>query len=163
MQLNELFPFPEERKQRRRVGRGKATGWGCTAGKGNKGQNARSGGGVKPGFEGGQMPIFRRLPKRGFKNFQFKTTYAPVNLSRLEEAFPGKDEITLQDFYDRGLVAKGALVKVLGDGDVSRKLTVEAHRFSKSAIAKIEAAGGEVRMLQVVPEQASEEAEQPAE
>ena len=87
MELHELYPFPEERKQRKRLGRGRGTGQGCTAGKGNKGQNSRAGGGVRPSFEGGQMPIQRRLPKRGFKN-PFKVTYSPVNLDRIVEAFP---------------------------------------------------------------------------
>ena len=91
MQLHNLFPFPEERKTRRRVGRGSGSGLGCTAGKGNKGQNARAGGGVRPGFEGGQMPLQRRLPKHGFKNFPFKVTYDVINLDRLQERdHPGR-------------------------------------------------------------------------
>jgi large subunit ribosomal protein L15 len=89
MKLHELYPFPEERKSRKRLGRGRGTGQGCTAGKGNKGQNARSGGGTQPWFEGGQMPLARRLPKRGFKNFDFKVTYSPVNLDRLFAVLPG--------------------------------------------------------------------------
>ena len=144
MRLNELYPFPEERKTRKRVGRGDGSGFGHTAGKGHKGQNARAGGGVKPGFEGGQMPLMRRLPKRGFKNFDFKVTFEVVNLDRLEAAFEGKTEITLDDIYGRGLCRFGAPVKILGGGNVTKALTVEAHRFTESAKAKIEAAGGKV-------------------
>ena len=100
MQLHNLFPFPEERKTRRRVGRGSGSGLGCTAGKGHKGQNARAGGGVRPGFEGGQMPLQRRLPKHGFKNFLFKVTYQAINLDSLLAAFEGKTEITLDELED---------------------------------------------------------------
>ena len=146
MRLNDLYPFPEERKGRKRVGRGAGSGLGGTSGKGHKGQNARSGGGVRPGFEGGQMPLQRRLPKRGFKNYLFKVTYETVNLDRLLAAFPEQKEITLEDIYKRGLV-KGALVKILGDGEVSRAVSVEAFRFSQSAKDKILAAGGEVKEL----------------
>ena len=144
MRLNELYPFPEERKTRKRVGRGDGSGFGHTAGKGHKGQNARAGGGVKAGFEGGQMPLQRRLPKRGFKNFDFKVTFEVINLDRLEASFEGKNEITLDDIYSRGLCSYGAPVKILGGGSVSKALTVEAHRFTQSAKAKIEAAGGKV-------------------
>lgn len=113
MQLHNLFPFPEERKTRRRVGRGSGSGLGCTAGKGHKGQNARAGGGVRPGFEGGQMPLQRRLPKHGFKNAPFKVTYDVINLDAPVSAFPGKTTITLDDIYARGLVRMGAPVKIL--------------------------------------------------
>ena len=147
MRLNELYPFPEERKGRKRVGRGAGSGLGGTSGKGHKGQNARSGGGVRPGFEGGQMPLQRRLPKRGFKNYLFKVTYEVINLDRLLAAFPeDQKEISLEDIYSRGLV-KGALVKVLGKGEVSRPVSIEAFRFSQSARDKILAAGGEVKEL----------------
>lgn len=148
MRLNTLYPFPEERKTRKRVGRGSGSGLGCTAGKGNKGQNARSGGGVPAGFEGGQMPLQRRLPKRGFKNFPFKTTYCIVSLARLAAAFEGKTEISLEDIYGRGLADNGALVKVLGDGEISAALKVEAHKFSASAREKLQNAGGEARALE---------------
>lgn len=147
MRLNELYPFQEERKTRKRVGRGDGSGFGHTAGKGHKGQNARAGGGVKPGFEGGQMPLMRRLPKRGFKNFDFKVTFAVINLDRLEAAFEGKTEITLDDIYGRGLCRFGAPVKILGGGNVTKALTVEAHCFTESAKAKIEAAGGKANEL----------------
>lgn len=147
MRLHELYPFPEERKNRRRVGRGPASGQGCTAGKGHKGQNARSGGGVPAWFEGGQMPLARRLPKRGFKN-PFKTTYETVNVGTLVAAFEGKTEISIDDIYQRGLASKNAPVKILGDGEVAAAVTVEAHRFSKSAAEKIAAAGGTAKALE---------------
>lgn len=147
MRLNDLYPFPEERKSRKRVGRGAGSGLGGTAGKGHKGQNARSGGGVRPGFEGGQMPLQRRLPKRGFKNYLFKVTFEVVNLDRLQAAFGDQKEITLEDIYERGLCRFGAPVKILGNGEVTSAMTVEAHRFSSSAIDKIRKAGGDVREL----------------
>ena len=147
MRLNELYPFPEERKKRKRVGRGRATGKGGTAGKGHKGQNCRSGGGVRPGFEGGQMPLQRRLPKRGFKN-PFREAYAPLNLDRLAKVFEGRSEITLDDIYAKGLCKNGGLVKILGVGEAPAKVTVEAHRFSASAREKITSAGGQARALE---------------
>ena len=151
MQLHNLFPFPEERKTRRRVGRGSGSGLGCTAGKGHKGQNARSGGGVRPGFEGGQMPLQRRLPKHGFKNFLFKVTYQAINLNSLLAAFEGKTEITLDDIYARGLARMGKPVKVLSRGEVKSAVKVEAHKFSAAAAEKIRNAGGEVSELEAVP------------
>ena len=151
MQLHNLFPFPEERKTRRRVGRGSGSGLGCTAGKGHKGQNARSGGGVRPGFEGGQMPLQRRLPKHGFKNFLFKVTYLAINLDSLLAAFEGKTEITLDDIYARGLARMGKPVKVLSRGEVKSAVKVEAHKFSAAAAEKIRNAGGEVSELEAVP------------
>lgn len=155
MQLHELFPFPEERKTRKRVGRGSGSGLGCTAGKGNKGQNARAGGGVPAGFEGGQMPLQRRLPKRGFKNFYFRNRYDVVNLSALVAHFEGKTEITLEDIYARGLAKNGSPVKILGDGDVTVPLKVEAHKFSGSAVEKLQKAGGQAIALE------SEQVEKP--
>ncbi len=148
MQLHELYPFAEERKTRRRVGRGAGSGLGCTAGKGNKGQNARAGGGVPAGFEGGQMPLQRRLPKRGFKNYPFKVRYEVINLDRLQEAFAGQSAISLEDIYTRGLASFGSAVKILGEGDVTSALTVEAHKFSASALEKIRNAGGEAKALE---------------
>lgn len=148
MQLHSLYPFPEERKTRKRVGRGSGSGLGCTAGKGNKGQNARAGGGVPAGFEGGQMPLQRRLPKRGFKNYPFKITYSVISLGRLVEAFPGTTEISLEAIYGRKLAVNGSPVKILGDGDVSAALQVEAHKFSASARQKIENAGGKANALE---------------
>lgn len=151
MQLHNLFPFPEERKTRRRVGRGSGSGLGCTAGKGHKGQNARAGGGVAPGFEGGQMPLQRRLPKHGFKNAPFKVTYNVINLDRLLEAFEGKSDITLDDIYARGLARMGAPVKILSRGEVKSAIKIEAHKFSQSAAEKVRNAGGDVTELEAVP------------
>ncbi len=156
MKLHELYPFPEERKDRKRLGRGRGTGQGCTSGKGHKGQNSRAGGGTRPGFEGGQMPIARRLPKRGFKNYLFKVTYAPVNLDRLLAAFEGRDNITIEDIYERGLCKNGSPVKILSRGEVAAKVTVEAHKFSAKAVEKIEAAGGKAVALEGVGEKEGE-------
>jgi len=149
MQLHDLFPFVEERKSRKRIGRGSGSGSGCTAGKGNKGQNARAGGGVPAGFEGGQMPLQRRLPKRGFKNYPFRNRYEEVNLSALVAHFEGKSEITLEDIYARGLAKNGCPVKILGSGDLTVALTVEAHKFSASAVEKLQKAGGAARALEI--------------
>ena len=148
MQLHSLYPFPEERKTRKRVGRGSGSGLGCTAGKGNKGQNARAGGGVRPGFEGGQMPLQRRLPKRGFKNEPFRNRYCVVNLVDLVAHFEGKASISLEDIYARGLADNGSPVKVLGNGELSAPLTVEAHKFSASAREKLQNSGGEAKALE---------------
>ena len=148
MNLNELYPFAEDRKSRKRVGRGSGSGNGKTAGKGHKGQKARSGA-PRPGFEGGQMPLQRRLPKRGFKNYLFKVEYEVINIARLVAAFEGKSEISLDDIYDRGLCPFGAPVKILGEGELSAAIKVEAHKFSQSAADKIRAAGGEVKELEV--------------
>ncbi|MEZ7197791.1 50S ribosomal protein L15 [Pseudodesulfovibrio karagichevae] len=147
MRLHELYAFPEEYKNRKRIGRGSGSGWGKTAAKGHKGQNARAGGGVRPGFEGGQMPLARRLPKRGFKN-PFREEYVAVNVGRLIAQFEGKDEITLADMYERGVVKNGAPVKVLGTGDVDKAVTIEAHRFSASAADKIAKAGGTAKAIE---------------
>jgi large subunit ribosomal protein L15 len=147
MKLHELYPFPEERVNKKRIGRGRASGQGCTAGKGTKGQNARSGVSERPWFEGGQMPLARRLPKRGFKNFKFKIVYQPVNLDRLLATFPDQAEITLDDIYGRGLARMGSLVKILSQGDVSAAVTVTAHRFSAKAAEKLVAAGGKAVTL----------------
>lgn len=144
MQLHNLYPFPEERKQRRRVGRGQGSGLGGTSGRGHKGQNARSGGGVRPGFEGGQMPLQRRLPKHGFKNFLFKIRYGVINLDTLQEIFPDQQTISLEDIYKRRLVKDNELVKILARGEVNSPLTIEAHQFSKTAADKVIKAGGKV-------------------
>lgn len=162
MQLHDLYPFPEERKTRRRVGRGPGSGLGGTSGRGHKGQNARSGGGVRPGFEGGQMPLQRRLPKHGFKNALFKISYEVVDLDSLQHAFPEKNEISLDDIYKRGLAHKKSLVKILGRGEMLRAMNVEAHKFSASAAKKIIDAGGKVFPLieeeaEVIIEEQSED------
>jgi len=145
MNLHDLYPFPEERVNKKRIGRGRGTGQGCTAGKGNKGQNARAGAPTRPWFEGGQMPLARRLPKRGFKN-PFREEYQAINLDDLMTAFPSATAISLDDIYDRGLAKRSALVKILGRGE-TRAVSVEAHRFSKSAEVKIAAAGGKISAI----------------
>ncbi|PYZ91875.1 50S ribosomal protein L15 [Salipaludibacillus keqinensis] len=146
MELHELKPSVGSRKERKRKGRGIGTGNGKTAGKGHKGQNARSGGGVRPGFEGGQMPIFRRLPKRGFKNPN-RTEYAIVNLDTLNRFEDGTD-VTPVLLVETGVVKseKGG-IKILGNGSLERKLTVRAHKFSGSAKEAIEAAGGTTEVI----------------
>ena len=144
MDLSELRPAQGKKRARKRVGRGMGSGAGKTSGRGHKGQGARSGGGVRPGFEGGQMPLTRRVPKRGFHNL-FRTEYTPVNLDGLG-AFAAGEEVTPETLRARGLVRRG-LVKVLGRGDLDRALVVKAHGFSQSARRKIEAAGGSVEVL----------------
>jgi large subunit ribosomal protein L15 len=147
MNLHELYPFPEERQGRKRVGRGPGSGLGGTSGRGHKGQLSRSGGKSKKGFEGGQMPLQRRLPKHGFKN-HFREEYEVVNVGCLLAAFEGKSEITLTDIYERGLCKQDSAVKVLGSGEVTAAVTIEAHRFSASAIEKISKAGGSTTALE---------------
>jgi large subunit ribosomal protein L15 len=146
MNLNELAPAKGQRKAKKRVGRGVASGWGKTAGRGNKGQNCRSGGGVRPGYEGGQMPIHRRLPKRGFKN-PFKRYYAIVNVRELNrfDADSVIDEVAL---IQMGLV-KGDRdgIKLLGEGDIQTPVTVRVDKVSDAAKKKIEAAGGKIEVL----------------
>lgn len=143
MKLHELRPAPDSRKRRIRAGRGDGSRRGKTAGRGTKGQNSRSGGGVRPYFEGGQLPLVRRLPQqRGFTNI-FRVEYAVVNVGRLEE-FPPHVEVNPATLQEAGMVRKNMPVKILGDGDLTRSLTVHAHRFSASARKKIEAVGGTV-------------------
>ena len=142
MKLHELKPAEGAKKAPFRKGRGHGSGNGKTAGRGHKGQNARSGGGVRIGFEGGQMPLYRRLPKRGFNNKLFATQYAEINVSDLN-IFDDGTVVTQELLVEKGLVKKiydG--VKVLGDGELTKKLTVQAAKFTKSASEKIEAAGG---------------------
>lgn len=144
--LNELKPVEGARHSRKRLGRGCGSGLGTTAGKGNKGQNARSGGGVRPGFEGGQIPLFQRLPKRGFNNVNRKE-YAIVNLADLEK-FENGTKVTLETYFETGLVKKVFNgIKVLGEGTLTKKLTVQAHKFSAAAKEAIEAAGGTVEVI----------------
>lgn len=146
MDLSNLKPAPGSTKNRKRIGRGPGSGTGKQSGKGHKGQNARSGGGVKPGFEGGQMPLQRRIPKRGFVS-RSKKIYNLVNLRDLE-AFDSGSVIDLEQYGKSGLVVdiKDG-IKILADGELTKALTVHAHKFSKSAAAKIEAAGGKVEVL----------------
>ncbi|MDA2185772.1 50S ribosomal protein L15 [Bacillus cereus] len=146
MKLHELKPAEGSRKVRNRVGRGIGSGNGKTAGKGHKGQNARSGGGVRLGFEGGQTPLFRRLPKRGFTNINRKE-FAIVNLSTLNR-FEDGTEVTPELLLETGVISKlNDGVKVLASGAVEKKLTVKAHKFSSSAKKAIEAAGGSVEVI----------------
>ncbi len=140
MRLHDLAPAKGSKKAKKRVGRGPGSGLGKTAGRGHKGQRSRSGFSRRAGFEGGQMPLVRRVPKRGFTNI-FRTEYAVVNLDDLA-ALPAGGEITPDKLADAGLVRRGKLLKVLGDGEVTSALTVKAHAFSKSARQKIEGAGG---------------------
>ena len=147
MKLHELRPAQGSVKKRKRVGRGISAGQGKTAGRGTKGQNARSGGGVRPYFEGGQLPLVRRLPqKRGFTNI-WKVHYKPVNLDRLD-CFEAGSKVTPQTLAEAGIVkSPDEPVVILGRGDLDRALTVKAQRFSTSARTKIEAAGGTVEEL----------------
>jgi large subunit ribosomal protein L15 len=146
MKLSELTPSPGSSKKRKRVGRGDGSGHGKTSCRGHKGQGARSGGGTRPGFEGGQMPLQRRLPKRGFHN-PFRIAPTVVNLDQLEN-FPAGSEVTPEAMAARGLVhGKDRRVKVLGDGALSKTLTVKAHGFSAKAKEKIEAAGGKAELI----------------
>lgn len=146
MKLHELKPAEGSRSERKRKGRGIGSGTGKTAGKGHKGQNARSGGGVRPGFEGGQNPLFRRLPKRGFTNINRKE-YAIVNLDTLNR-FDEGTEVTPALLLETGYVSsEKAGIKILGNGSLDRKLTVKAHKFSASAKEAIEAAGGQTEVV----------------
>ena len=147
MQIHELVPAPDSNKPVKRVGRGHGSGNGKTAGKGHKGQNARSGGGVRIGFEGGQMPLARRIPKRGFNNI-FATTYATVNVSDLNRKFNDGDVIDADALKKAGLIKKVCDgVKILGDGELDKKLTVKAAKFTNSASEKIEKAGGKAEVI----------------
>ncbi|MBP2242891.1 large subunit ribosomal protein L15 [Cytobacillus eiseniae] len=146
MKLHELKPAEGSRGERKRKGRGIGTGNGKTAGKGHKGQNARSGGGVRPGFEGGQTPLFRRLPKRGFTNIHRKE-YAIVNLAALNR-FEDGTEVTPVLLVESGVVSnEKAGIKILAKGKVEKKLTVKAHKFSSAAKEAIEAAGGKTEVI----------------
>ena len=146
MKLHELKPAQGSRKVRNRVGRGTSSGNGKTSGRGQKGQKARSGGGVRPGFEGGQTPLFRRLPKRGFTNVNAKE-YALVNLDQLN-VFEDGTEVTPALLKEAGIVRNfKSGVKVLGNGELTKKLTVKAAKFSKSAEAAITAKGGPIEVI----------------
>ena len=147
MKLHELSPVPGSTKERKRIGRGPASGQGKTAGKGHKGQKARAGRGMRAGFEGGQMPLQRRIPKRGFVNI-FAKEIAIVNLSAIDEKFADGAVVDVEALISTGLVKKELDgVKVLGNGEISKKLTVKANAFSESAKAKIEAAGGKAEVI----------------
>jgi large subunit ribosomal protein L15 len=143
MRLHDLTPAKGSKKDRKRVGRGPGSGLGKTAGRGEKGQKSRSGYSRRAGFEGGQMPLVRRVPKRGFTNI-FRSEYAVVNLAQLAGL---EGEVTPELLASKGLVRSGRPLKVLGDGEIEAALAVKAHKFSKSARAKIEAAGGSCEEL----------------
>ena len=145
MKLHELSPVEGSTHVSKRVGRGHGSGWGKTAGKGHKGQNARSGGGVRPGFEGGQMPLSRRVPKRGFNNI-FATKYANVNVGELNAKFEDGAVIDAEALKAAGLIHKIS-DGVKGNGELDKKLTVKAAAFSKSAQEKIEKAGGKAEVV----------------
>ena len=146
--LNNLHPTEGSTHKKKRVGRGPGSGLGKTAGRGNKGQKSRSGYSGKVGFEGGQMPLQRRLPKRGFTNI-FKKQWIEVTLATLENSFEAGDSITPETMHERGVIAKGKRdVVVLGTGDVTKALTVSAHRFTKGARQKIEGAGGTATVIE---------------
>ena len=147
MKLHELKNVEGAKSKKKRVGRGSSSGWGKTAGKGHKGQKARSGSGIHPWSEGGQMPLQRRLPKRGFTNI-FKKEYEIINLNRLEEKFDAGTELTLAVLQEANLVSLKKPVKVLGEGELSKQFHIHAHAFSKSAVEKIQAVGGNVTVEQ---------------
>ena len=147
MKLHDMSPTPGSRKPRKRVGRGDSSGLGKTAGRGEKGQKSRSGARIRPFFEGGQIPLFRRLPKRGFKNAD-RIVYALVNLSVLESNFQAGDVVDLASLREKKLLGKGeSIVKVLANGEITKALTVKAAKFSAAAAAKIQAAGGSVEVV----------------
>ena len=147
MKLHELSPVAGSTKERKRIGRGPASGQGKTAGKGHKGQKARAGRGMRPGFEGGQMPLQRRVPKRGFNNI-FRTEMAIVNIAALEANYEAGAVVTIDSLIEKGLVKKVLDgVKVLGYGELSKALTVQANAISESAKQKIEAAGGKIEVI----------------
>jgi large subunit ribosomal protein L15 len=149
MKLHDLQPAPGSKKHKKRVGRGMASGHGKTSGRGTKGQNARPGGGKGPYFEGGQLPLVRRLPfRRGFTNIH-RVEYRPVNLNRLQEKFgDGAQEVTPETLAEAGIIKHaGEAVAILGLGELTSALTIKAHRFSASAKTKIEAAGGVAEVL----------------
>ncbi len=147
MKIDELRPAEGSKKKKKRVGRGPGSGHGKTSCRGHKGQKARSGGGVSPGFEGGQMPLHRRLPKRGFRNAPFRKVYTIVNIKTLER-LKDVDLITPELLLEKGVIKdiKDGL-KVLGDGELSRAITIRANAFSETARKKIEQAGGKVEVI----------------
>jgi len=148
MRIEELSPRPGAKKAKKRVGRGDGSGHGKTSCRGENGQGSRAGGKKAPGFEGGQMPIVRRIPKRGFTNI-FRKEYTLVNLGDLSK-IEGADTIGPEKLFDEGVVKKlGDGIKVLADGEIGRAVTVQAHKFSKAAVQKIEAAGGKAEVIQL--------------
>ena len=147
MKLENLCKTPEA-KTRKRVGRGPGSGMGKTATRGENGQRSRSGASIPAWFEGGQSPLYRRVPKRGFNNAKFRTEYATINLSDLNKYFNDGDEVTPELLKEKGIIKKQLCgVKVLGNGELEKKLTIRANRFSSSAVTKIESAGGKAEVI----------------
>ncbi len=147
MKLHELNSAPEA-KVKKRVGRGPGSGMGKTATRGQKGQKSRSGASIPAWFQGGQTPFYRRVPKRGFKNTKFRTEYATINLSDLNKFFNDGDEVTPELLKEKGIIKKQLCgVKVLGNGELEKKITDKANRFSSSAVTKIESAGGKAEVI----------------
>ena len=147
MKLNELQAAPEA-KARKRVGRGPGSGMGKTSTRGQKGQKSRSGASIPAWFQGGQTPLYRRVPKRGFKNTKFRVEYATINLSDLNKFFEDGDVVTPELLKEKGIIKKQLCgVKVLGNGELEKKLTIKANRFSSSAVTKIESAGGKAEVI----------------
>jgi large subunit ribosomal protein L15 len=146
MRLNKLFPAPKSIKKRKRVGRGCSSGHGFTSGRGSKGQNARAGGGVKASFEGGQMPLYRRIPKRGFNNI-FKKDYSIVNIEKLN-MFNDGDIVSSKELISKGVIKKVVDgIKILAKGSLTKKLTIKANKFSQKAVKEIESAGGKIEVV----------------
>ena len=147
MKLHELTASPEA-KSRKRVGRGPGSGLGKTAGRGENGQKSRSGSSIPAWFQGGQTPLYRKLPKRGFNNARFRTEYATINLSDLNKYFNDGDVVTPELLKEKGIIKKQLCgVKVLGNGELEKKLTIRANRISSSAVTKIESAGGKAEVI----------------
>ena len=144
----ENLPKTKELKVTKRVGRGVGSGMGKTSTRGEKGQKARSGSSIKPWFQGGQTPLYRRLPKRGFNNKEFETKYACINIEDLNKFFKDGEEVSPEVLKERGIIKKGLSgIKVLGNGTLEKKLTVKANRFSSAAVTKIENAGGKTEVI----------------
>ena len=147
MKLNELQSAPEA-KARKRVGRGPGSGLGKTSGRGQKGQKSRSGVSIPAWFQGGQSPLYRRLPKRGFNNARYREEFATINLSDLNKYFNDGDVVSPDLLKERGIIKKQLCgVKILGNGELEKKLTIRAHRFSTAAVTKIESAGGKAEVI----------------
>ena len=147
MKLHELNASPEA-KVRKRVGRGPGSGLGKTSGRGENGQKSRSGASIPAWFQGGQTPLFRRIPKRGFNNARFRVEYATINLSDLNKMFNDGDVVTPEVLKEKGIIKQQLCgVKVLGNGELEKKLTIKANRFSSSAVTKIESAGGKAEVI----------------
>jgi len=150
MKMDELHSATGAKKKKKRVGRGTSSGHGKTSGRGHKGQKSRTGGGVRPGFEGGQTPIYRRLPKeKGFKNLLFKKYYAIINVGELNGF---KDTVNKKALIEAGRIAEGEMLKILGDGTLSKALTIEADKFTSGAMKKIKDAGGKAVVVTAIKE-----------